>query len=58
MQEAAPMPLLRRGPLLFGPNCERGVKATFRARERLSSLKDRIPLSAFPNAGLPEIVEH
>jgi homocysteine S-methyltransferase len=47
-----------KGASIFGSNCGRGVKATLQAIERLSSLKDRIPLSAFPNAGLPEIVGH
>lgn len=47
-----------KGASVFGTNCGRGVKATLQAIERLSSLKERIPLSAFPNAGLPEIVGH
>ncbi|MGC9021743.1 MAG: bifunctional homocysteine S-methyltransferase/methylenetetrahydrofolate reductase, partial [Dissulfurimicrobium sp.] len=45
-----------KGISIFGSNCGRGVKATLQAIERLSTLKDRIPLSAFPNAGLPEII--
>ncbi|NIA10119.1 MAG: bifunctional homocysteine S-methyltransferase/methylenetetrahydrofolate reductase, partial [Nitrospiraceae bacterium] len=45
------------GASVFGSNCGRGVKAVLAAMERLSLLKDRIPLSAFPNAGLPEIIE-
>ncbi len=46
------------GASVFGSNCGRGVKAMLAAMERLSLLKDRILLSAFPNAGLPEVVEH
>lgn len=47
-----------KGASIFGSNCGRGVTATLQAIQRLSALKDRIPLSAFPNAGLPEIVGH
>ncbi len=44
------------GADIFGSNCGRGIKATMEAIQRLSSLKDHILLSAFPNAGIPEIV--
>ncbi len=46
------------GASVFGTNCGRGVKAMLDAMKRLSVLRDRIPLSAFPNAGLPEILGH
>lgn len=44
------------GANVFGSNCGRGVKATLEAIQRLSAIKDRLLLSAFPNAGIPEIV--
>ncbi len=47
---------LEAGASVFGSNCGRGVKAMLSAMKRLSPLKDRMPLSAFPNAGLPEVV--
>jgi homocysteine S-methyltransferase len=46
------------GATVVGTNCGRGVKAMLSAVERLSPLKDEAFLSAFPNAGLPEVVEH
>jgi len=46
------------GATVVGTNCGRGVKAMLSAVERLSPLKDEVFLSAFPNAGLPEVVEH
>ncbi|RPI49209.1 MAG: bifunctional homocysteine S-methyltransferase/methylenetetrahydrofolate reductase, partial [Deltaproteobacteria bacterium] len=46
------------GAAVVGTNCGRGVKAMLSAVERLSYLKDEVFLSAFPNAGFPEIVEH
>lgn len=54
---------LSAGANIFGSNCGRGVKATMEAIQRLSSLKVRAKdisplLSAFPNAGIPEIVGH
>ncbi len=49
---------LEAGASVFGSNCGRGVKAMLAAMERLSPLRNKIPLSAFPNAGLPEIVGH
>ena len=47
---------LDAGASVFGSNCGRGVKAMLSAVKRLSSLEGRVPLSAFPNAGLPEVV--
>lgn len=49
---------LTAGANVIGTNCGRGVKAMLAAIERLSTLKDQAPLSAFPNAGFPEIVGH
>jgi len=49
---------LDAGAGVFGSNCGRGVKATMEAIERLSGLRKQVPLSAFPNAGLPEVVGH
>lgn len=46
------------GATVVGTNCGRGVKAMLSAVERLSLLKDAVLLSAFPNAGLPEVIEH
>ena len=42
---------------VFGTNCGRGVKAMLQAIERLSEIGDEIPLSAFPNAGIPEVID-
>ena len=42
---------------VFGTNCGRGVKAMLQAIECLSEIRDRIPLSAFPNAGIPEVID-
>ncbi len=41
----------------FGTNCGRGVKAMLEAVEHLSSLTDSLPVSAFPNAGIPEVMD-
>ncbi len=46
-----------RGCDVFGTNCGRGVKAMLQAIERLSEMQDQIPLSAFPNAGIPEVID-
>ncbi len=46
-----------RGCDVFGTNCGRGVKAMLQAIERLSEVRDQIPLSAFPNAGIPEVID-
>jgi methionine synthase I (cobalamin-dependent)/5,10-methylenetetrahydrofolate reductase len=49
---------LKAGASVIGANCGRGVKSMLTAIEKLSPLKDQVPLSAFPNAGFPEIVGH
>ncbi len=41
----------------FGTNCGRGVKNMLQAIEHLSPLREEIPLSAFPNAGIPEVID-
>ncbi len=49
---------LDAGADVVGSNCGRGVKAMLEAVENLSILRDRAPISAFPNAGMPEVVDH
>ncbi len=49
---------LAAGADVVGGNCGRGVSSLLTAMEHLSALKDQAPLSAFPNAGFPEIVGH
>ncbi len=49
---------IRAGADLFGTNCGRGVKAMLEAVEKLSQLGASVPLSAFPNAGIPEVIDH
>jgi methionine synthase / methylenetetrahydrofolate reductase(NADPH) len=49
---------LRAGASMVGANCGRGVKSMLTAIEKLSPLREQVPLSAFPNAGFPEIVGH
>ncbi len=46
------------GADVIGSNCGRGVKAMIEAVESLSVLRDRALISAFPNAGMPEVVDH
>ncbi len=47
------------GATVVGTNCGRGIDAMVTAIGRLSSLAgDGVPLSAFPNAGMPEMVGH
>ncbi len=46
----------RAGANGFGSNCGRGVRSMIEAFSKLSRLKGSMPLSAFPNAGLPESV--
>ncbi len=41
----------------FGTNCGRGVKSMLQAIEHLSPMRDVVPLSAFPNAGIPEVMD-
>ncbi len=49
---------LAAGADVVGGNCGRGVSSLLTAIEHLSPLRDKVPLSAFPNAGFPEIVGH
>ncbi|MDA3970210.1 MAG: bifunctional homocysteine S-methyltransferase/methylenetetrahydrofolate reductase, partial [Desulfobulbaceae bacterium] len=49
---------LKAGANVIGGNCGRGVSSLLTAMEHLSPLRDQAPLSAFPNAGFPEIVGH
>jgi methionine synthase / methylenetetrahydrofolate reductase(NADPH) len=49
---------LQAGASVVGANCGRGVKSMLTAIEKLSPLREQVPLSAFPNAGFPEIVGH
>ncbi|MDR9502397.1 MAG: bifunctional homocysteine S-methyltransferase/methylenetetrahydrofolate reductase [Desulfurivibrionaceae bacterium] len=49
---------LAAGADVVGGNCGRGVSSLLTAIEHLSPLRDKAPLSAFPNAGFPEIVGH
>ncbi|MFQ5810178.1 MAG: homocysteine S-methyltransferase family protein, partial [Armatimonadota bacterium] len=45
---------LERGAAVVGANCGRGVMRTLDAVRALAALEDA-PISAFPNAGMPEI---
>ncbi len=47
---------LKAGADIIGSNCGRGVTAMLSAIKDLSSMKEKAPLSAYPNAGLPEII--
>ncbi len=49
---------LEAGADVVGSNCGRGVTAMLEAVKNLSALRDQAPLSAFPNAGMPEVVDH
>ena len=49
---------LAAGANVIGGNCGRGVSSLLTAMEHLSPLRNKAPLSAFPNAGFPEIVGH
>jgi homocysteine S-methyltransferase len=49
---------LKAGANVIGGNCGRGVSSLLTAMEHLSPLREQAPLSAFPNAGFPEIVGH
>lgn len=50
---------LAAGALVVGTNCGRGIDAMTTAIAHLSPLaKEHVPLSAFPNAGLPEVMGH
>ena len=51
--------LLQAGAAIVGANCGRGVDATLDAIRRMSTVQhDNLILSAFPNAGLPEMIGH
>ena len=52
------MAAVEAGADVVGGNCGRGVTSLLTAIQHLTPLKDRVPLSAFPNAGFPEIVGH
>lgn len=50
---------LAAGATVVGTNCGRGIDAMSMAVSRLMPLADEhVPLSAFPNAGLPEVMGH
>lgn len=49
---------INAGADVIGGNCGRGVSSLLTAIEHLSPLRAKAPLSAFPNAGFPEIVGH
>jgi len=47
------------GASVVGTNCGRGIDAMVLAIEKMSPLAgEGVPLSAFPNAGMPELVGH
>jgi homocysteine S-methyltransferase len=51
--------MLEAGAVVVGTNCGRGIDAMVTAIGAMSSLagdKKKIPLSAFPNAGMPEMM--
>lgn len=50
--------LSKAGADVVGCNCGRGVDQTLSTIKRMATFSKKIPLSAFPNAGLPEIVSH
>ncbi len=47
---------IEAGADVIGSNCGRGVSAMLVAIKDMSSLKEEVPFSAYPNAGLPEII--
>ncbi len=49
--------LVEAGADVTGTNCGRGVKAITEAISRLSALGPEVPLSAFTNAGIPEVID-
>ncbi len=49
---------LENGADIIGTNCGRGVKAMLPAIELLSAFRDQAPICAFPNAGIPEVIDH
>ncbi|MCI5121184.1 MAG: bifunctional homocysteine S-methyltransferase/methylenetetrahydrofolate reductase, partial [Candidatus Electrothrix sp. AUS4] len=51
--------MVQAGAAMVGTNCGRGIDAMVSAIDKLSVLAgEGIPLSAFPNAGMPEAVGH
>ncbi|MDU9048051.1 MAG: bifunctional homocysteine S-methyltransferase/methylenetetrahydrofolate reductase [Candidatus Electrothrix sp. Rat3] len=51
--------MIKAGAVVAGTNCGRGIDAMVSAIGRMSILAgEGIPLSAFPNAGMPEVVGH
>ncbi len=47
------------GATVVGTNCGRGIDAMVMAIEKMSiTAEEGVPLSAFPNAGMPEMVGH
>ncbi|WPD21556.1 MAG: bifunctional homocysteine S-methyltransferase/methylenetetrahydrofolate reductase [Candidatus Electrothrix scaldis] len=51
--------MIKAGADIVGTNCGRGIDAMVSAIDRMSTLAgEGIPLSAFPNAGMPEVVGH
>lgn len=51
--------MLEAGATLVGANCGRGIDSMVNAIKNMSELdQEDLKLSAFPNAGLPEIVDH
>ncbi len=50
--------MLEAGATVVGTNCGRGIDATVRVVDRMAEIGPDVLLSAFPNAGMPEIVDH
>ena len=50
--------MLAAGADVVGTNCGRGIDAVVPAIARMSEIDADVPLSAFPNAGLPELLGH
>ncbi|MBC8316890.1 MAG: bifunctional homocysteine S-methyltransferase/methylenetetrahydrofolate reductase [Desulfobulbaceae bacterium] len=51
--------LLAAGASVVGTNCGRGIDPMLTAIESMAPLAEsQVPLSAFPNAGLPEVIGH
>lgn len=50
--------LMEAGADVVGTNCGRGIQPLLMAVEKLAALHDETIISAFPNAGFPEIVGH
>ncbi|WP_457573967.1 bifunctional homocysteine S-methyltransferase/methylenetetrahydrofolate reductase [Desulfolithobacter sp.] len=51
--------MIEAGAIVVGSNCGRGIDTMVTAITRMSAIADQgVPLSAFPNAGMPEMVGH